>query len=284
MMPKVIPKPIFVAAAVFSFVTPPGSVDAASVVDQGAQRPIDSVASDCLPALKDIVVKDFLSDREGIAKTADQIDDPIFSKFTMDIRDRLRPELRAAGNCAAVSRLTFVRLPLVAAGNAAGSYLDGLGSVSGGEEVRSPWVDVRFDKTGAQLTVYFSERQFVIDQATTDLRIPVGSGVARPVDSHQFKRYCERWRPLITYGMSDAERAQKKADIRAEMPADIFWLFENSDQSERAGGMSRNTQKKLQSLRDQNYELYVANATSVIRAALENPNSHQFIGGILDLH
>ncbi len=85
------------------------------------------------------------------------------------------------------------------------------------------------------------------------------------------------------YGYTDAERAQIKSDIRREMPADLYWLFEQSPQSERGGYMDRNIDTEIRRLRSQNYQSYVGHSVAVIRDAFAHPDEHVVIRTAADI-
>lgn len=256
-----------------------------SVVEGRARLNADQAgvpaASPCVFPTRNIVVRDFVFSGEGKLTRGDEIGNPFVATYIADIQNALAS--MASGDCPAIASLTVVRLPLVVSSDeAVTKYLKTRVPVGDARGIWSPWADVVFGPSGAELTVYLSDRQFVADAAAGSAGV-TGDEPRAPIDIEPFRRYCKLWQPLVMYGYTDAERAQIKSDIRREMPADLYWLFEQSPQSERGGYMDRNIDTEIRRLRSQNYQSYVGHSVAVIRDAFAHPDEHVVIRTAADI-
>ena len=241
-----------------------------------------AMENNCMFPLNSIHVRDFSAYRDGDPMAGDNVKDPKFANFVVDFKEMLQAQLQNLAVCQQISSVTVVRLPLVVSSPAAHAYLDGIALSETQSGLSSPWVVMRAGKTSIDITAIFNERQFVVDAATKALGTPLSPSDSLPIPWDQFEQFSKVWEPTFVIKSNKSELKKQRASIAQQLPADVYWLFENSVQSTRGGAFSKSAKRKAVSIQQEDYDQYLSVTLAAVREGLQHPGEHLVIAGILD--
>jgi hypothetical protein len=115
---------------------------------------------------------------------------------------------------------------------------------SGGCRISSPWIDLAFERRPVPWVrgvVRWNQRQLLADQAVLAGAPNVPTGLAMPLNNHEFIHFA-----LGEYASSEINNEPAAKPIEERVPPDLLWLFRRAWQSTRgpfseeaAGAMDR---------------------------------------------
>lgn len=226
--------------------------------------------------------------------SVEQVNDQYFRSFITSVKDHVLSKFVRAMPCEENSNnesminLIFVRLPLVTSGNEPLAPAPSLDAPQSDLTCRvdSPWVHLMIRRSTNPLVravFIWNERQFLVDQVllsggeSHSLTMPL-----IPLTNDLFEQYARDYADSEILRLPRGEHSQPTTPISERIPADVLWLFRNSQQSTR-GPFSDIARSAMKTTLERATEGYTNFVMVLFDQCFASSNSEQFYKSILEV-
>lgn len=166
-------------------------------------------------------------------------------------------------------------------------------AVSGSEHIeqstetlrlKSPWVKIYIDRSTHKAKVIFriTDRQSLIDRIVRDTGVNASRWDASPLDQETFERYANIYADLVVTVPPGPVRQEGVKRLQADLPPDIFWLFQHSTQTTR-GPFSAGAMTTLNAVINSEIPEYERRARTLVSTASAYEGRNVIVRTVVDI-